>query len=151
MLAKQMKCVGERVGGCLVSGGEDGDGLIAELLVAHTAAIAFDIAGRQQHRQEIAIAAAVAPALLDDLVDGLEQKSLSAAETPVGWERQTIQDRRPGHECATEHSDADAHGLADFMDLFLNISAEKSAAGDGQSQLHHLLMNVDDLAFAPTL
>ena len=151
VLGKQVEGPGERAGGGLVPGQEEGHHLVAELPVGHPLAIPLLVSSREQHGQEVATVDAAPPPLRDQLVDGVVQTGHRAGESTIAGQGEELEQTREGKGETREEVEDGGQGLADLLGLALHFDPEEGLGHDGHGEGRHLLVEVDLLAGPPAI
>ena len=151
MCGEQIPDPRERVGGRFVPGEKERHQLVAQLFVAHLAAVAFGVLRTDEHREQVAVIAPLASALRDDAIDdGIEARAC-ALEAARRGKRQLFQILRVGqHEHLKERHDL-CERRAHVLRICLNICVEQGLRDDGEREAHHLVRDVELLPVVPRI
>ncbi len=127
----------------LVAGHEECEGLAPELVVGHRLP-GLLVAGPDQHREQVAVVAALAPALADEVQHELVQRPDRPLEPEVGRRRHPGRGRGERLiEPAFQVTRGDAERRPDGVRLVAHVAAEERPAGDGERQPRHLGRDID--------
>ena len=151
VLGDEVPGPGERVRRGLVPGEQDGHHLVAEMAVGHARAVAFDVGGDEQHRQQVAAVLAAGPPLRDDPVDDAVEKRHRPVEARVAGQGQLVEHGGEGQREAREEADDDAQRLRDLRRLCLHVGVEQRLGRHPQRQRHHLGVDVQRLTVGQPL
>ena len=145
VLGQQVEGPGQQHCGGLVAGHEDGDHLVAQLLVGHSLAC-FLVAGLHQHSQQVILVFVVTAPLVDDAQHDVVHRAHGGQGAPVAQGR-PAQGGVEGHletkaDVGQQHADSLAHGVH----VGIQPGAEHGLADDGHGQAGQLFGDVERLA-----
>jgi hypothetical protein len=130
MTREKVERPGERVRRGLVSGEEQRDHLVADLLVAHP--LPLLVPGAHEIGEEVGAQLEGLPAVRDHLEDEPVEECLRFGILAPAARRQPLQEAGQRHDATVRALDQDRHGGADARGLATNVDTEERGADDPQ-------------------
>ena len=144
VLAEPDEGPGQGVGRRLVTGGDEGEHLVANLLAGQ--GLPLLVASRQEHPEHVVALVARRPSLVDEPIgepvhrgDGLAEAAAAAGDPRLVGRDQ------PGDDALAVPLGR-IEGRRELGRHPTHVGAEERLADDGERQLHHLLAEIDRLA-----
>src|SRR5207245_1804880 len=127
VLGEQIPCPRQSEGGGLVTGEEQGHGLVADLPIGHAAALL--VARVQQQREQVAAVGLLRAALADEAEQDRVEPADGPAKAEVRRRRQPERRRQRGVEAIEEIGLQDRERVDDDLRLAADVGVEKSLGG----------------------
>jgi len=148
VLREQIPGPHQSVGGGFVSGEEQREGLVADLLVAHTGATVL-VLSEKEHRKKVAFVLLTGAAFGDDAVDRFVEKSARFFKTADGGQRQLFDPFGKRHQHHVEQDHHLGEGVADLVGVGGDVGAEQRFRHHAEGEARHFTGHIELCAGRP--
>ena len=149
VLCEEIPAPREEIRRRLVTGEEERHRLVAELTVAHSAAVALGVVREEKHREQVAAILPRRATFGDEAVDRRVEPLAAATEAQRRRDGELLEQLAEGEHAEVERFDRRSERLADLVRLALDVGVEQRLADDGERVRRHLARHVERRAVAP--